>query len=106
QLGRDPALDVGLRRGSSDRQTSATRGLAFTESPAGDPRILLEFQGLGRPPRTAESCDGCGVDCGQRPAPQRESGTALHLGLSADRRSPFSARYLALTWLNAWNGCC
>ena len=106
QLGRDPAPDVGLRRGSSVRQTPAARSLAFAESPARNPRILLEFQGLGRPARTEESGDGGGPDRGQRPTAQREPGTALYPGLSADGRSAFSARYRAVAWLNTWNGYC
>src|SRR5207248_909583 len=98
--------DVGLRRGGSVRQTPAARSLAFAESPARNPRILLEFQGLGRPARTEESGDGGGPDRGQRPTAQREPGTALYPGLSADGRSAFSARYRAVAWLNTWNGYC
>src|SRR4029077_14265214 len=42
----------------------------------------------------------------RRLTPQREPGAALSPGLSANRRSPFSARYRTLAWLNAWNGYC
>ena len=62
QLGRNPALDVGLRRHCAHEQAAAARTKANREFARGDSRLLLEFHRDKRFIGTAQYRDGRGID--------------------------------------------
>jgi hypothetical protein len=53
RTGRDPAVDVGLRWDCAHGKAITEGECAFAKSSARNPRVLLEFQGIGRSARIA-----------------------------------------------------
>src|ERR1051325_9733604 len=104
-MGRNQAVDVGLRGHCPDRQTAPAGQCPAAQSSARNPRFLLEFQGVGGSAGAAEPGYGGGPDCRLRPAPQGEPGPPLYARLPSEERFPIWSGYRPFPAIN-WNAYC
>ncbi len=91
QLGRNPALHVGLCRHRPYHQAPAARPAPHPVAAKGNPRVLQQFPPDQRSDRTAQHLRGGRHDHPQRAFPARKPRPALHQRLPAAGQQPATA---------------